>query len=58
MLKGLSKIETDDQCSIFNKDLLICTLEQDVELNMTMCVASGKGHLSVTKYKENEFLKL
>ncbi|WCR58258.1 DNA-directed RNA polymerase subunit alpha [Wolbachia endosymbiont of Ctenocephalides felis wCfeJ] len=51
-------IETDDQCSIVNKDLLICTLGQNVELNMTIYVASGKGYLPVTKYKENELLKL
>ncbi|QKX02839.1 DNA-directed RNA polymerase subunit alpha [Wolbachia endosymbiont of Litomosoides sigmodontis] len=51
-------IETDDQCSIVNKDLPICTLGQNVELNMTIYVASGKGYLPVTKYKENEFLKL
>jgi len=51
-------IETDDQCSIVNKDLLICTLGENVELNMTIYVASGKGCLSVAKYKENEFLKL
>ncbi|NSX83452.1 DNA-directed RNA polymerase subunit alpha [Wolbachia endosymbiont of Atemnus politus] len=51
-------IEADDQCSIVNKDLLICTLGQNVEFNMTIYVASGKGYLPVTKYKENEFLKL
>ncbi|RDD35416.1 DNA-directed RNA polymerase subunit alpha [Wolbachia endosymbiont of Cylisticus convexus] len=51
-------IETDDQCSIINKDLVICTLGQDVELNITIYVANGKGYLPVTKYKENEFLKL
>ncbi len=51
-------IETDDQCSIVNKDLLICTLGQNVELNMTIYAASGKGSLPVAKYKENEFLKL
>ncbi|WP_419215087.1 DNA-directed RNA polymerase subunit alpha [Wolbachia endosymbiont of Rhagoletis cingulata] len=50
-------IETDDQCSIVNKDLVICTLGQDVELNVTIYVASGKGYLPVNKYKENEFLK-
>ncbi|CAH2210762.1 jg17543 [Pararge aegeria aegeria] len=50
-------IETDDQCSIVNKDLVICTLGQDVELNITIYIASGKGYLSVNKYKENEFLK-
>lgn len=51
-------IEADDQCSIVNKDLLICTLGQNVELNMTIYVASGKCYLPVTKYKENKFLKL
>ncbi|MGL9681792.1 MAG: DNA-directed RNA polymerase subunit alpha [Wolbachia sp.] len=51
-------IKTDDKCSIVNKDLLICTLGQNVELNMTIYVASGKGYLPVAKYKENEFLKL
>ncbi len=51
-------IETDDQCSIVDKDLLICTLGQNVELNMTIYVASGRGYLPVTKYKENELLKL
>jgi DNA-directed RNA polymerase subunit alpha len=51
-------IETDGQCPIVNKDLLICTLGQNVELNMTIYVASGKGYLPVAKYKENEFLKL
>ncbi|MDM8334996.1 DNA-directed RNA polymerase subunit alpha [Wolbachia pipientis] len=51
-------IETDDQCFIVNKDLLICTLGQNVELNMTIYVASGKGYLPVIKSKENEFLKL
>lgn len=50
-------IETDDQCSIVNKDLVICTLGQDVELNITIYIASGKGYLSVNKYEENEFLK-
>ncbi|QKX01609.1 DNA-directed RNA polymerase subunit alpha [Wolbachia endosymbiont of Cruorifilaria tuberocauda] len=50
-------VETDDQCSIINEDLLICTLGQNVELNMTIYVASGKGYLPVTKYKENELLK-
>lgn len=51
-------IETDDQCSIINKDLVICTLGQNVELSMTVYIASGKGYLPVTRYKENEFLKL
>lgn len=51
-------IETDGQCSIVNKDLLICTLGENVELNMTIYVANGKGYLPVAKYKENEFLKL
>ncbi|APR97986.1 DNA-directed RNA polymerase subunit alpha [Wolbachia endosymbiont of Folsomia candida] len=51
-------IETDDECSIVNKDLLICTLGENVELNMTIYVSSGKGYLPVSKYKENEFLKL
>ncbi len=51
-------IEADDQCSIVNKNLLICPLGQNVELNMTIYVASGKGYLPVTKYKENELLKL
>ncbi|WFW29527.1 MAG: DNA-directed RNA polymerase subunit alpha [Wolbachia endosymbiont of Menacanthus eurysternus] len=51
-------IETDDQCFIINKDLLICTLGQNVELNMIIYIASGKGYLPVAKYKENEFLKL
>nr|CDQ03718.1 Bm9466 [Brugia malayi] len=46
VLKGLSKIETDDQCSIFNKDLLICTLEQDVELNMTIVENSCVGQVT------------
>ncbi|GBN46292.1 DNA-directed RNA polymerase subunit alpha [Araneus ventricosus] len=31
---------------------------QNVELNMTIYVASGKGYLPVAKYKENKFLKL
>lgn len=51
-------IETDGQCDIVNKDLLICTLGENVELNMTIYVANGKGYLPVAKYKENEFLKL
>ncbi|MGL9732427.1 MAG: DNA-directed RNA polymerase subunit alpha [Wolbachia sp.] len=51
-------IETDDQCFIINKDLLICTLWQNIELNMTIDVASGKGYFPFIKYKENEFLKL
>ncbi|MDG7055894.1 MAG: DNA-directed RNA polymerase subunit alpha [Wolbachia endosymbiont of Meromenopon meropis] len=51
-------IKTDDQCSVVNKDLLICTLGHNVEFNMTIYVASGKGYLPVAKYKENEFLKL
>lgn len=51
-------IETDDQCSIINKDLLICTIGENVELNVSIYVASGKGYIPVTKYKENEFLKL
>ncbi|GFR14563.1 adenylate kinase [Trichonephila clavata] len=48
-------IETDDQCSIVNKDLLICTLGQNVELNMTIYVASGKGYLPVTNIKKMNF---
>ncbi|WCR54561.1 MAG: DNA-directed RNA polymerase subunit alpha [Wolbachia endosymbiont of Ctenocephalides orientis wCori] len=51
-------IETDDECSIINKDLLICTLGENTELNMAIYIASGKGYLPVAKYKENEFLKL
>ncbi|WP_168463893.1 DNA-directed RNA polymerase subunit alpha [Wolbachia endosymbiont of Ctenocephalides felis wCfeT] len=51
-------IEADDECSIINKDLLICTLGQGAELNMTIYVGAGTGYLPVTKYKENEFLKL
>ncbi|MDD9331735.1 MAG: DNA-directed RNA polymerase subunit alpha [Wolbachia sp.] len=50
-------IGTDDQCCIINKDLLICTLGQNVELNMDVYIANGKGYLPVAKYKENEFLK-
>ncbi|MCV3769257.1 MAG: DNA-directed RNA polymerase subunit alpha [Wolbachia pipientis] len=50
-------IETDDQCFIVNKDLLICTLGQNVKFNMIIYVASGKGYLPVTKYKENELLR-
>ena len=52
-----SMIETDSQCCIVNKDLLICTLGQGTELNMKIYVASGKGYLPIAKYKENEFLK-
>ena len=51
-------IGTDDECSIVNKDLLICTLGENTELNMTIYIASGKGYVPVSKYKENEFLKL
>lgn len=51
-----SMIETDDQCYIANKDLLICTLGSDVELNMKIYVAAGKGYIPVAKFKENELL--
>ncbi len=51
-------IDTDEQCSIANNDLLICTLGENVEFNMKIYVSSGKGYLPVIKYKENEFLKL
>ncbi|WP_390903708.1 DNA-directed RNA polymerase subunit alpha [Wolbachia pipientis] len=51
-------IDTDEQCSIANKDLLICTLGENTEFSMKIYVASGKGYLPIAKYKENELLKM
>ncbi|CEI85277.1 DNA-directed RNA polymerase subunit alpha [Ehrlichia minasensis] len=56
MVKGPCEVrsgmipDTDD-CVILNKDLLICTLDQDVDFNIKMYVNSGKGYVSAVKRK-------
>ncbi|WP_333023241.1 DNA-directed RNA polymerase subunit alpha [Wolbachia endosymbiont of Pentidionis agamae] len=39
-----SMIEVDDECSIINKDLLICTIDRDIDFNMKIYIKSGKGY--------------
>ena len=49
-------IEDTPDCTILNKDLLICTLDQDVDFNIKMYVNSGKGYVPSVKRKSiNKF---
>ena len=48
-----SMIQQDPDCSILNPDLLICTLDKDVNFNMKIYVNRGKGYVPSVKGKVN-----
>ena len=43
---------TDDQCEIINKDLVICTMTDDVPLAMELTVENGRGYVRATEQYE------
>lgn len=45
-------IQDDDEVHIINKNMYICTLEDDGELDMDILVASGRGYVPADKNKD------
>lgn len=43
-------IITDDQVEVFNKDLIIATMTDDVPLNMELTVANGRGYVPAIEH--------
>jgi DNA-directed RNA polymerase subunit alpha len=46
-------IETDDTLEIINKDLVLATLTDDVELSMEMVVENNRGYVPASEQAEN-----
>jgi DNA-directed RNA polymerase subunit alpha len=49
-----SKIVTDADTEIVNKDLVICTLDKGAELNMEFYVQVGKGYVPAAQNKDED----
>jgi len=47
-------IEADTSISIINKDLVIATLTEDVEFDMTLRVAKGRGYVTASENIDDE----
>lgn len=47
-------IITDDQIEIYNKDLIIATMTDDVPLNMELTVENGRGYVSANEHADRD----
>lgn len=47
-------IRSDNECTILNDDLYICTLDNNIDFKMKIYVSDGKGYAPVIGYKEEE----
>ena len=45
-------IQADDEVSVLNPSMYICTLENDVEINMEIIVGRGRGYVTADKNKD------
>ena len=45
-------IQADDEVTILNPNLYICTLEDDVEINIEIVVGRGRGYVTADKNKD------
>ncbi len=48
-------IQSDDEVSVLNPELHICTLEDDVEISMDIVVGRGRGYVTADKNKDSSY---